>query len=149
MEWTEETITQLRHLWSEGLPTAEIGRRLGITKNAVIGKAHRLTLPSRPSPIPAPTSGEKVLREPRRATRAKSFHVSGAASLTAPSAAAPRRRIEPPPFRRAHTCCWPLGEPGKPGFRFCDDPALPTKPYCATHADLAYVKIREKREEAA
>ena len=51
MEWTDESITRLRDLWQEGHSTAEIGRRMLITKNAVVGKAHRLTLPPRPSPI--------------------------------------------------------------------------------------------------
>jgi len=51
MEWTEESISRLRALWQEGLSTAEIGRRMQISKNAVVGKAHRLTLPPRPSPI--------------------------------------------------------------------------------------------------
>ncbi|MXV43803.1 GcrA cell cycle regulator [Saccharibacter sp. 17.LH.SD] len=51
MEWTEELIAKLRELWSQGLSTAEIGRQLSITKNAVVGKAHRLELPPRPSPI--------------------------------------------------------------------------------------------------
>jgi hypothetical protein len=51
MEWAEETIVRLRTLWDEGLSTAEIGRRLGVSKNAVVGKAHRLDLPARPSPI--------------------------------------------------------------------------------------------------
>jgi len=49
MEWAEETIVRLRTLWDEGLSTAEIGRRLGVSKNAVVGKAHRLDLPARPS----------------------------------------------------------------------------------------------------
>ena len=55
--WTQERVEQLGALWSEGLSTAEIGRRLGLTKNAVVGKAHRLCLPPRPSPVkfrPAP-----------------------------------------------------------------------------------------------
>ena len=51
MKWTEKVVEQLKQLWADGLSTAEIGRHLGITKNAVIGKAHRLKLPSRPSPI--------------------------------------------------------------------------------------------------
>ena len=46
--WSEDKIAKLRRLWEEGLPTAEIGRRLGITKNAVIGKAWRLDLPPAP-----------------------------------------------------------------------------------------------------
>ncbi len=44
MEWNEETIEKLRALWAEGHSTAEIGRRMGVSKNAVVGKAHRLNL---------------------------------------------------------------------------------------------------------
>ena len=46
MEWSDESILRLRALWDEGHSTAEIGRRLGISKNAVVGKAHRLDLPA-------------------------------------------------------------------------------------------------------
>ena len=51
MDWTQERITELTRFWNDGLSTAEIGKLLGITKNAVVGKAHRLRLASRPSPI--------------------------------------------------------------------------------------------------
>jgi GcrA cell cycle regulator len=56
--WTEDKTARLSELWDEGIPAAEIGRRLGITKNAVIGKAWRLDLPPRrvsegPSPVPS------------------------------------------------------------------------------------------------
>jgi GcrA cell cycle regulator len=47
------------------------------------------------------------------------------------------------------SCCWPLGEPGTPSFRFCDAEASPGKPYCGDHAAVAYVKVRDRREEAA
>lgn len=49
--WTPERDDELRAFWDEGHSTSEIGRRMGITKNAVIGRAHRLRLPARPSPI--------------------------------------------------------------------------------------------------
>ena len=64
MEWTEEAIGQLRILWAEGHSTAEIGRRMGISKNAVVGKAHRLGLVARPSPIRRDAAGESVARLP-------------------------------------------------------------------------------------
>lgn len=50
-DWTDALIAQLGALWDEGHSTAEIGRRIGVSKNAVVGKAHRLDLPSRPSPL--------------------------------------------------------------------------------------------------
>ena len=51
MSWTEEKVTQLRELWEQGLPTSQIGKVLNFTKNAVVGKAHRIGLERRPSPI--------------------------------------------------------------------------------------------------
>ncbi|HJS88304.1 MAG TPA: GcrA family cell cycle regulator, partial [Acetobacteraceae bacterium] len=68
MEWTEETIARLRALWAEGHSTAEIGRRLGISKNAVVGKAHRLDLTARPSPIRPSPDGPRPRPPARRGT---------------------------------------------------------------------------------
>ena len=157
MEWNEETIGRLRSLWDEGHSTAEIGRRLGITKNAVVGKAHRLSLPARPSPIRR-SSGEG--RAPRRPTPRR---VNGptlaplmVASVPARAAEAPRpppvlRAVatSPRPAGRVSACCWPIGEPGTVSFRFCSDAAMHGRPYCAEHAAIAYVKVRDRREDAA
>jgi GcrA cell cycle regulator len=49
----------------------------------------------------------------------------------------------------SRACCWPIGEPGQPGFRFCSAGALTGKPYCPEHAAVAYVKARDRREDAA
>ena len=46
------------------------------------------------------------------------------------------------------TCCWPLGEPGSPNFRFCDKPAIIGRPYCPDHAVRAYVAIRVPAAQA-
>lgn len=54
-----------------------------------------------------------------------------------------------PRFSSAKSCCWPIGEPGQPGFRFCTSAALTGKPYCTEHAAVAYVKARDRREDAA
>jgi GcrA cell cycle regulator len=52
MAWTDERVDRLRKLWSQGLTASEIARTIGgVSRNAVIGKAHRLALPPRPSPI--------------------------------------------------------------------------------------------------
>ena len=52
MSWTDERVTMLRDLWAKGLSASQIAVQLGgVTRNAVIGKAHRLGLESRPSPI--------------------------------------------------------------------------------------------------
>ena len=64
MSWTQERIEELTRLWEAGQSASQIGRVLGMSKNAVIGKAHRLKLPARPSPIRVGSAA------PRPATRA-------------------------------------------------------------------------------
>ena len=145
-EWTDDTIRELRQLWSEGHSTAEIGRRMGVTKNAVVGKAHRLDLPARPSPI---RTGGSPRPPPRRAgslsrglrTPCLSRPCAGPTSPQQSNALLPRhtpaRRVAIAPRRIGlHPCCWPIGEPGTPAFRFCDDPAPLDVPYCDEHARL-------------
>ncbi|MBS0560659.1 MAG: GcrA cell cycle regulator [Proteobacteria bacterium] len=183
MEWSEEVIGRLRVLWGEGHSTAEIGRRLGVSKNAVVGKAHRLDLPARPSPIRRDGSGATPrVRAPRRVAgptlpplssthgathaamvtrpvpvaprpapvpaepRAEAFAAPPAPVAVAP---VPRPQPAPRPFARTVACCWPIGEPGTKSFRFCDADATPGKPYCQEHAQLAYVRVRDRREDAA
>lgn len=168
MEWSEETIQSLRALWAEGHSTAEIGRRLGVSKNAVVGKAHRLDLPARPSPI---RRDGAAMGLPRRAmlrriagpTLPPLSSAQPLAAMAAPVAApmvaprpkpavAPPPRVQavlPRPYGRLVACCWPIGEPGTREFHFCDAESVPGKPYCAEHAQLAYVKVRDRREDAA
>ena len=164
MEWNEETIARLRALWAEGLSTAEIGRRMSISKNAVVGKAHRLNLPARPSPIRREGSGSTPRPQAPRRVVGPTLPPLAAATAPAPQlasppppapvASAPRvvsSRPASTPFRsiRPQACCWPIGEPGTKAFRFCDSEATPGKPYCQEHASLAYVKVRDRRDEAA
>ncbi len=165
MEWNEETIARLRALWAEGLSTAEIGRRMGISKNAVVGKAHRLNLPARPSPIrregaggaPRPVAPRRVTGPtlpPLAAASAPPPQLGTAAPPPPPAPAAPRVVASRPAtttFRalRPQSCCWPIGEPGTKSFRFCDAEATPGKPYCQEHAAQAYVKVRDRRDDAA
>ena len=51
MPWTDEMVESLKKMWDEGLSTGEIGKRLGVSKNSIVGKVHRLQLVARPSPI--------------------------------------------------------------------------------------------------
>ncbi len=187
MEWTEEIIARLRTLWDEGHSTAEIGRRLGVSKNAVVGKAHRLALPPRPSPIRRDIGDTSRQVNPRRITGSTLPPLPAyavAASPPAPmqeapalAAVAPARQVvrasaamapapvaaqlasplplhrpilvSSPRARTMSACCWPIGEPGTRSFRFCDADSLTNKPYCREHAQLAYVRVRDRREEAA
>lgn len=201
MVWNNETISQLRELWAQGLSTAEIGRRLGVTKNAIVGKAHRLDLDARPSPIrrdaravdgsgaqnraagptlpPLPSAQDAVPLNPSlnpsrpRACPTASSAAQGlrivpvaprpAAALSMlpgpvpcpqpPAASLPAPSLPPRPAALASrarlACCWPLGEPGSRTFRFCDESALPGKPYCGEHVKVAYVRVKDRKEDAA
>lgn len=144
MDWTAEQISQLTRLWHEGLSTAEIGKRLGISKNAVVGKAHRLRLAARPSPIKRVGSRQSQASRPAVQPRPQ----PAAAPARAPSSAP-----QPQPAPRVvelsnQTCRWPIGHPGDPGFHFCSERAVQGKPYCVEHSALAYVK-KPKAGEAA
>jgi GcrA cell cycle regulator len=149
MEWTDEVMARLQTLWAEGHSTAEIGRRLNISKNAVVGKAHRLNLPPRPSPIRRASADGAAPRPaaPRRAQGPTLPPLSAAISVPGPTL----RAITPAPKQtlRATPCCWPIGEPGKPSFHFCSAVSVPGKPYCEDHAAIAYVRVRDRREDAA
>lgn len=135
MGWTDEQVEELKRLWNEGLTTGDIGKALGVSKNAVVGKAHRLGLNSRPSPIRRdedeaatpelplnPVKTEKVKAAKKQAE--KLFTVN---DLTHSS------------------CRWPIGDPKDADFHFCGKEALPDKPYCAEHAAVAYVSAKSVR----
>jgi GcrA cell cycle regulator len=113
MGWTDEKILELKSLWSEGLTTGEIGKRLGVSKNAVVGKAHRLGLKGRPSPIKRQA---KVVVPKKKEKRV--FKLADLSS---------------------QTCRWPHGDPKYDDFHFCGALVVPGKPYCAEHCAAAYV----------
>ncbi len=159
MDWSAEAIERLRALWAEGHSTAEIGRRMGVSKNAVVGKAHRLNLPARPSPIRRDAVAEKPQVAAPRPVRTAPIAPRNTLPIGAPPPPAPAPMTAPSPpttvvrsFPRlgaARSCCWPIGEPGTPDFRFCSGDAMSGKPYCSQHAAVAYVKARDRREDAA
>lgn len=74
MAWTDQMVEDLRKMWDEGLTTGEIGKRLGVSKNSIVGKVHRLQLVARPSPIKKKDDIEetaKPVSAPEKATKAK------------------------------------------------------------------------------
>ena len=156
MAWTPELIKELEKLWNKGLTTMEIGSRLGLSKNAVVGKAHRLGLEARPSPI----KHENVKHTANKAVRKeepvkKNADVSDASS-------GPVFKSEPlPPEINIHkskkqkgvagvdlkpnSCRWPEGDPKDPNFHFCGEPVAPGKIYCPDHCAIAYTGVFKAR----
>ena len=140
MDWTDQTIATLRTLWGEGHSTAEIGRRMHTTKNAIVGKAHRLKLPARPSPIRV-ASPDRPKLAPRITPPVLALpNPLPTVLLPAPAPKPPLvQPASPATAKRAGTCQWPIGEPGRAGFHLCGDEPAPSKPYCSSHCGRAYV----------
>ena len=154
MAWTPERIEELTQLWNAGHSASVIGKRLGVSKNAVVGKAHRLKLPARPSPIRRQAKPQAPVRKPAPAlTRPTAEPV--AVTPQPPVVVAEEARPPQPMIRTGQQpsprkCQWPIGDPTKPDFHFCGEAAVPSKPYCAEHCAVAYViKARDRRSEAA
>jgi len=152
-DWNNVAIGRLRSLWEEGHSTAEIGRRLGVSKNAVVGKAHRLDLPDRPSPIrrdsppqprPAPRARPSLPPLPSL-TSTPTLVATAYRQVRGPerSPVAPAPSSVRPLGTRIVACCWPNGDPGKPGFRFCEADSVPGRPYCDEHCIVAYMRTRK------
>ncbi len=158
MSWTEERVTRLTKLWSEGLSASQVAAELGgVTRNAVIGKIHRLGLSGRDKP--ASKSGTRK----KRTVRANGYsQVNRSTSRTAKSNgagnSAKARNFEPvidlvapEPLRiklvnlTESTCKWPLGDPQEADFSFCGHSIKTDTPYCEYHCKLAYQPITERR----
>lgn len=152
--WPETTIAMLRLMWDDGLSTAAIARRLGKTKSSVCGKAHRLDLPGRPSPI----KGEMGITRRARARQEKielsrSIKLEQLPSLTImpPAPPKPKRSIRAaaeqtifashqfPPKRE---CLFPFGVVRTREFRFCGKRVAVPGPYCDACRKKAYVSHR-------
>jgi GcrA cell cycle regulator len=139
--WTAERIEQLRHCVGSGLTCSQIATEIGVTRNAVIGKIHRLGLsPARPAGAPARSCPPRA-RHPRISPSSRLLRLIGAAS---PGVA----EAEPAPIDSAQRCSlleiapdkchWPIGDPHAADFAFCGNAAVAGFSYCAGHARMAY-----------
>ena len=145
MPWDVENIAKLKELWDQGLPTAQIGKLLDFTKNAVVGKAHRIGLERRPSPIRrnAAKPDRKKARSPvmpKLNFEKKEIHkeqYSPPINSFQPSI----KNIFSGSKKRG--CEWPEGHPDETEFHFCNKERFDDKPYCLDHCSVAYV-IPEK-----
>ena len=155
MEWTDAEIGKLRDLWARDVATVEIGRLLGCSKNAVVGKAHRLLLPSRPSPIRRLAPGAPRAPRRRPCSAPTDALLPALCSVVAPTVAAvprpvrvpaPEPATDPAPIAkvaRVRECGWPLWFGPKPTHHYCSAPVAGgerrslASVYCAVHARLA------------
>jgi GcrA cell cycle regulator len=162
MAWTEERVEVLKKLWAEGHSASQIAKELGgVTRNAVIGKVHRLGLSGRATP------SRPVRRPPRLARPKPRIQSDGSVSAQKPARLPPeptQRNAEkaalialpPKPLAdgeaasiltlRDSMCKWPIGDPADPKFAFCGRKAS-GGPYCSEHAKVAFQPAK-KRERA-
>ncbi|HBK92377.1 MAG TPA: hypothetical protein DDZ68_11965 [Parvularcula sp.] len=143
MAWNDERVELLKKFWAEGLSASQIASKMGgVTRNAVIGKVHRLGLSGRAAPA-----------KPQRGC-----DTPGYAAEPAPPAVFAHKAIETiidePEFvapvvltggdmttvatLKGNMCKWPIGDPAKDDFHFCGQSAPSGKPYCAYHAHIAF-----------
>lgn len=166
MSWTDDRVAQLSKLWADGLSASQIAAELGgVTRNAVIGKVHRLGLSGRAK------SSSSGASKPRRKPSAPR---TGGYSRTTRSGGGPRtigatalkmdadldvlldakpvedvvvpisRKLELLQLTEA-TCKWPTGDPTLPGFSFCGHQTADDKPYCGYHSKVAFQPPSERR----
>ena len=146
MPWDEENITKLRELWDQGLPTAQIGKLLGFTKNAVVGKAHRIGLERRPSPI-----RRTAVKPDRKKARSPVMPKLKFENKETPNLSQSESTFFNPVVKSMFNtsakrgCEWPVGHPDETDFHFCGKERFEDKPYCLDHCEVAYV-VPEKEE---
>ena len=147
MSWNESNVARLKELWDQGLPTAQIGKLLGFTKNAVVGKAHRIGLERRPSPIRR--TAVKPDRKKARSPIIPKLNFEAEKDSTKESNL--NQGVFQPTVKNLffnntkRGCEWPEGHPDETDFKFCGKERFEGKPYCIEHCAVAYV-IPDKEE---
>jgi GcrA cell cycle regulator len=161
--WTEERVEILKRLWTEGLSASQIAKQLGgVTRNAVIGKVHRLGLAGRAAPsrpikrvsVPIarvrPTITPDPMVEAVKVARLAPKPV-GEPICETPEPEMPVLKPAKPKPRTmrdgeiigvlqlgTHMCKWPIGDPGDADFGFCGAQCGMTAVYCEEHAAIAF-----------
>lgn len=171
MNWTDERVERLKKLWADGLSASQIAAQLGgVSRNAVIGKVHRLNLPGR-----AKSGGQASVRTKRSTAAPRAPNYAGrTASQTTRTVSRssggaqlkedldvvsvedldtrPLEDVVVPISRRLtlielseRTCKWPIGDPLQEGFHFCGNDSGDASPYCGYHAKLAFQPSSERK----
>ena len=156
--WTDDRVEQLKKLWEAGLSASQIAAELGnITRNAVIGKVHRLGLSGRAKSPSSSVPRQRKVRPAQQMMRINRPVSRGNTAL----AQAFEVEAEPDPIAydnvvpmsqrlnllqlNENTCHWPVGDPSSPDFFFCGGTALDSLPYCAHHSRVAYQPASDRR----
>ena len=125
--WDDLKLKTLEDLWKQGHPISKIGEMLGVSRNSVAGKAHRMGLAKRTSPISSEKKQSVIgIRDNEITDRIIPLKIK---------------------LREVHwsrtKCCWPEGDTKQNDFKFCGQDIFPGRPYCDKHSLLAYTNPRE------
>ena len=167
MAWTDKMVEDLRLMWKQGLTTGEIGKRLGVSKNSIVGKVHRLQLDARPSPIKkkeeleaesvaaAQPTLQPEVKEPKKAPQPAKDVKENKEAKEPKTPAKPAAQATKPVADKKNdiirladldnrTCRWPIGDPKDENFHFCGKKVRVGQTYCEEHSLMAYVKPTKK-----
>jgi GcrA cell cycle regulator len=159
----------LKKLWNDGLSASQIAAQLagGVTRNAVIGKVHRLGLSGRATTSRSSSPRPRRPRQPSHPSRSTSMPTAGNTALKPQAFTRPVQEAEPEPVPirlvdqpsgngrvtvlklSDKTCRWPIGDPGSEEFCFCGHTPKNGVPYCDYHARVAYQPMQDRRSRRA
>lgn len=163
MSWTDERVELLKKLWSEGLSASQIAGRIGnVTRNAVIGKVHRLGLSGRATTtrMKSHRARSRITQAPAKRPQKPRFAQVGNPALRAlyqPDAEpfVPSHEELVIPLNERKTiqtltecnCRWPIGDPQHADFHFCGKNRVAGLPYCEFHARRAFQPPQVRRRD--
>ena len=149
MSWTVEKVEKLKELWTKGHTASQIAELLGeTTRNAVIGKAHRLNLEARAPSKKASSSAALPSSQANRSTRKSSNPMSRKAKF---QSILLDKNFEPENPKSLEelsekTCKWPIGHPNEESFYFCGRTPENEFPYCKLHVLYAFQPKGQKED---
>tara|TARA_Y100001970_G_scaffold287292_1_gene411618 strand:- start:67 stop:561 length:495 start_codon:yes stop_codon:yes gene_type:complete len=144
MSWTDEKVEKLKELWGKGHTASQIAELLGdTTRNAVIGKAHRLNLQAR-APSKQTSSNKQNPKQSKRTNQTMSRKSKFKSILLDKNF-----ESEKPTSLEGltdHTCRWPIGHPDQESFYFCGRKPIEDFPYCKLHVLYAFQPKNQKED---
>jgi GcrA cell cycle regulator len=147
-QWTDIAIETLRCLWDDGDSCSQIAAIMGTSKNAIIGKAHRLKFPMRKAGTPrSERTMEMAKDKPTKSPLTmRVVEIAPLPPVLIPVCIVPAS-FEPNPCTitelSRYRCKWPEGDPASRDFHYCGAAKEPSdKPYCTHHAKIAFSPLR-------
>lgn len=147
MSWTEEKVAKLKELWGKGSTASQIAEIIGgISRNAVIGKAHRLNLSAKIKTRTATSNQNFENSIDEKNTKTKKFRRSKFKSLLI------EKDFEPENPKQLeeltdNNCKYPIGHPNEKNFYFCGRKSLKDFSYCKLHLLYAYQSKDNKNKK--